>query len=111
MITEQERQRRIAAAVEHDRLIEAVDGKRWWYLSFCDGSRPRGTQFLGGVFVQGATPAGAIRASWELRINPGGEVRVADVPEGMMLDPAYINRLLTRAEVEKMPEPSRRATG
>lgn len=47
----------------------------WWYLSFADGTREKGSQWLGAVYVQADSFIGAIDRAWELGINPGGEVQ------------------------------------
>lgn len=76
----------------------------WWYLSFCDPDLPKGTQFLGGCYVQAASLADAITASWEAGCNPGGEVKAVDIPievwaEFSPVTPEDCYRLLTREEL------------
>lgn len=44
------------------------------WMSFCDGSRPKGSQFLGACVVDANSMEGAIRAAWSAGCNPGGEV-------------------------------------
>jgi hypothetical protein len=51
-----------------------MDEPDWYYLSFSDPKRPRGTQFLGACFVRGTTARMAVQAAWNLKCNPGGEV-------------------------------------
>ena len=72
----------------------------WWWLSFADGHRPRGKQFLGVVMVSGETIGDAIQEAWRRNINPGGEV------QGICLDEveapaAWRNRLLTKKQTKE----------
>lgn len=48
----------------------------FFYLSFCDTERPKGTQFLGATIVEAPDSTSAVKRSWELGINPGGEVAI-----------------------------------
>lgn len=73
---------------------------RWWWLSFVDGDRPKGEQFLGACMVQGRGITTAISRSWDLGCNPGGEVAFVEIPADRTIPDAWANRLLTRAEVE-----------
>ncbi len=76
-----------------------------WMLSFCDTTRPAGTQYLGGAVVSAAGPAMAVAAASLFGANPGGEVQMAGpLPFGCIAD-EYHNRLLTREEVESIPAP------
>lgn len=77
----------------------------WFYMSFCDADLPEGQQFLGGIYVRGASLEEALTRSHLLSINPGGEVEcVGPFPEGMLDEDGVPEgdreRLLTRAEVE-----------
>jgi hypothetical protein len=74
----------------------------WWWLSFVDPERPRGQRFLGGALVEAYTIGDAIRACWQMGINPGGEVMSFAVPPEYeyRLDPSITNRLLTKAEID-----------
>lgn len=81
----------------------------WWYMSFTDDTRPKGSQFLGAALVLAVTLEEAIRASWTLGCNPGGAVMAVPLPVGARPDPAFCNRLLTREEAEGMPEPAEMA--
>ena len=75
--------------------------KAWYYISFADGTLPKGTQFLGAVVVEGYGVSTAIQRAHELGINPGGEALTAAWPDHVPL-PAegFRNRLLNRAEAE-----------
>ena len=77
--------------------------ERWFFMSFADGSLPAGTQFLGGCFVQAGSLPAAITLSHALGINPGGEVRVMELPEDAVEDHVPERdryRLLSRQEIE-----------
>ncbi len=76
-----------------------------WWLSFCDGSRPKGSQFLGVAIIPGVAtddPFGGIGAATAtahiLGCNPGGEVSgYPHVPQRYW--PAgTIGKLLTKEE-------------
>lgn len=79
-------------------------GHLYW-LSFVE---PQEDRFLGVVIVRGAADLlTAVQVSHALGLNPGGEVRgmlvdrkegIAEIPEG------YIERLLTRDDVNKLME-------
>jgi hypothetical protein len=76
----------------------------WWWLSFCDTSRPAGTQFLGTAVVEAQSVSGALMQARRLGCNPGGEVK--GFPFVGTPDAAYCNRLLGRDEAESFPEPA-----
>nr|ABU51093.1 BpiB02 [uncultured organism Bio4] len=71
-----------------------------FYMSFADGSKPKGQQFLGGLFIQAKSFTGAIRASHQQGLNPGGEVQAAVVQRPV--ESKWIGRLMSRAELEEM---------
>ena len=75
-----------------------------WWLSFCDGDRPEGQQFLGVSVVDGFNLASAAANAHRLGCNPGGEVMGIEAPEDMihMVPESYRNRLLTRSEAEEL---------
>lgn len=98
---------------------------RTFWLSFCDGKRPAGEQFLGACLVD-VTQAEASQALIEIAFsfpdalhgsewvaaatrkahregcNPGGEIASADVTDGPpeMLSLYPRNRLMSKAELE-----------
>lgn len=72
----------------------------WWQLSFADG-----TGFLGGYGTRADDFLEAYARSIVLDINPGGEVKGIDYTASAV-DPAYLDRLLTRSGVEDMPQPT-----
>jgi hypothetical protein len=74
---------------------------QWWWLSFCDASRPVGEQFLGVSIVGPAQSMGhASMLAWARGCNPGGEIVGGPVRPGGIeqLPEADRNRLLTRDE-------------
>lgn len=86
----------------------------WYYLSFADGGRPKGTQFLGGCYVRVPVDAESmasreqlwrtLQESHRLGINPGGEVRalgpIPDEEIAEKVQPVDLRRLLTREEIK-----------
>lgn len=93
------------------------DGKegRYWWLSFADGGKPRGQEFLGACVVRASGFVTAIIAAKKFGCYPGGEV--VGIPLTMTneeaiavffvfangdrrKDPAY--RLLARPEAEQL---------
>lgn len=76
----------------------------WWWLSFADGKRPRGDQFLGACLVQASDGIDAVRTTHRMGLNPGGEVLFLPVESAKVdrVPERYRNRLLTRAECEQM---------
>jgi hypothetical protein len=78
-----------------------------WYLSFCDGDRPKGSQFLGACVVIADSPEGAVTESHLRGCNPGGEIAMWEAPAGterevlaaMESRGQKINTLLSRADI------------
>lgn len=81
-------------------LSELPLPKTWWYMSFADPDLPKGSQFLGGAIVKAQGVATAHIEVNRLGINPGGEVMFMQVPPDVQVNEDYVNRLLTREEVE-----------
>lgn len=78
---------------------EAAEGQlAWWWLSFADGDRPKGEQFLGVAIVQSFGFGGALAETHRRKCNPGGEVDGSQLPDWVVPPPEYRNRLLTREE-------------
>ena len=91
---------------------DATDGL-WFYFSFADGSRPKGTQFLGGVYIQVPPEAEGLndkamlwetlRKSHRIGVNPGGEVKtIGPIPAAVIeanVPAASRERLLTEKEI------------
>lgn len=74
------------------------------YLSFTDPKRPKGDRFIGGAFIRETEHVPAITRAWELGINPGGQVMFMG-PVPLPAD-EWVERLLTREEVESVPPPA-----
>lgn len=68
-----------------------------WWLSFCDGDRPAGEQFLGATIVPGESMTEAVVNAHIIGCNPGGAVQGVEVPEHMeAYCKMWIGRLLTK---------------
>lgn len=77
----------------------------WWWLSFCDPDRPKGTQFLGVAIIQGYDIIEASQRAWALGCNPGGEVMGLDITRGIhTIPPKDRGRLLDKDEIEPYGE-------
>jgi hypothetical protein len=78
---------------------------KFWWLSFLDASRPKGSRFLGGCVVDvapgGNLLAAALRAH-KLGCNPGGECLGQPIPSqhARMIQAHDVGRLMDRAESE-----------
>lgn len=96
----EERDRRIRNAFRR-ALVHDGDEHAWWWLSFCDTTRPEGSQFLGGCLVAAPTFEVAVARSHLLRINPGGEVAgLGPIPVDQIPDHQPRHQLLSREEIE-----------
>lgn len=74
----------------------------WWWLSFADSDKPKGSQFLGVVIVQGTSIESAAMEAHAVNANPGGQVLGVPIPESI-LDSIPVpdrNRLLTKDEAK-----------
>jgi hypothetical protein len=57
----------------------------WWWLSFCDDSRPKGQQFLGACIVGPAdSEMHAHMLACAYDCNPGGEIVFQPIPDDRM---------------------------
>ncbi len=75
----------------------------WWWLSFCDNTRPVGDRFVGLALVEAHSMVEATKAAWARGCNPGGEVFGYEVPAKFGPPPTgYQHRLLTRSDAEEM---------
>jgi len=93
----------------HDRLFEMALEEAagvepgWWWLSFADGSRPTGQQFLGVAVVRAAGFGLAVMRAHELGINPGGEVCGDVIPAACPPPDEMLDRLVTdKARIEEL---------
>jgi hypothetical protein len=86
-----------------DMVLEAdpLAPERLWYMSFCDGDRPKGEQFLGSLYIRGKSFCGAVSKSHLLGLNPGGEILFVEVPLDVAsrVPEEWIGRLLSREEL------------
>ena len=78
-----------------------------FYMSFADGTRLKGDQFLGAVIVPALSLVEAIAVAHVLGINPGGEVlghRVHNPETGddIAVPERFQNKLLGREELEEL---------
>ena len=69
----------------------------WWWLSFADARRPRGSRNLGVSIVEADTLYGAIAVSHIRGCNPGGQVAICRVPAPL---PGMGHRMLTADELK-----------
>ncbi len=72
----------------------------FWWLSFADGDKEPGTQFLGVAIVEGQNVQAAVERAAVLGIDPGGEVAAWAVPPEFQarIEP-HVNRLLLGADL------------
>lgn len=76
----------------------------WWYLSFCDTGKPKGTQFLGACVVQAWGMVQAAEKAWDEMCNPGGEVKGFEIPADKigLVPMEWRNRLMSREEMKEI---------
>jgi hypothetical protein len=70
----------------------------WFYLSFATKEGWRGA-----AIVQAPSMIAAVRRAHDLRINPGGEVLLGELPPDMVPPKEWRERLLTKLELETIP--------
>jgi hypothetical protein len=90
MLTPDEFMERVLELLAQERR----DPMRWWYLSYATEEG-----FLGAVYIEAHGPVEAAFFSNKRKISPGGEVFMAQVPNGKLPEERFRNRLLTRDEV------------
>lgn len=73
----------------------------WWWISFADPDKPKGSQSLGVVIVKGGGMQEALQNAWTMNINPGGQVQAIEIPDEHVPPAEFHNRLLSRAELEE----------
>jgi len=69
-----------------------------YWLSFADGRKPRGSQWLGGCMVEAPSFMTAVDKAHRLKINPGGEVKGSELQDNektRALLAAHGNKLFT----------------
>lgn len=79
---------------------------QWLWLSFADGSKPSGEQFLGVLVLKANDIIDACRTAHNLGLNPGGQVLAIEFPlmSAAMYDvlEPYLGRLLNAAECAEL---------
>jgi hypothetical protein len=69
----------------------------WYYLSFADPNKPKGTQFLGAIVIEASDAKDAIWRTHLIGENPGGEVMTWEID---ILPPEeYRARLLSLEDI------------
>jgi hypothetical protein len=76
----------------------------WYWLSFCDDSNPRDSQFLGACIVPSLDFKMAPLVAGLLGCNPGGECRSVPCPSGLPVPADYIGRLLDADEIQVLDD-------
>lgn len=85
---------------ERDREV-SENRLNWWWLSFCDGRRPAGSQFLGVAVVYALGMTHAVRMAHEKGINPGGEVMSYPLDDDLVpADESVVDKLLDKPTAE-----------
>lgn len=76
----------------------------FWWLSFCEGTKPKGSQFLGACIVPGLTMGLACQEAHRLGCNPGGEVAGFAIPQSRrhLVRDEDIGKLFSREECEAL---------
>lgn len=74
----------------------------YFWLSFADPYKSKGTQFLGALVIEGSSFMAAVKSSHVMGLNPGGEVQglafqMSD-SQGRELIEKWKNKLLSKAE-------------
>jgi hypothetical protein len=72
---------------------ESKEHDHWWFLVFSDNGRP-----LGSSVVQGKNFLGAVKESWRLGVNPGGQCVGDRIPNDEYVPDEAKNRLFTDKE-------------
>lgn len=98
---------------------------RTYWLSFCDGEKPKGSQFLGACIVEVTAEeardvlldldrrfpmhaqgvewiAAASAKAWALGCNPGGEVLSTEINPDVMPADSPIGVLMSKARIEEL---------
>lgn len=85
-------------------LAEADDGPMgWWILSFTDPELPNGQQHLGTALVEARNEIMAMQRTWDLGINPGGQISIVGPILGEHIPPEHRpNELLQRADIDDL---------
>jgi hypothetical protein len=79
-----------------------IPEERTYWLSFADGERPAGQQFLGVIVTRAWSIQAAIRRTHVLGVNPGGGVLSAELPDSDQTRAIPRDRLLSWADLEAL---------
>lgn len=71
----------------------------YFYLSFCDVTKPAGQHFLGATVVRAKNERGAVAKATELGINPGGEIAITQLKELPSEGAHFLNTFVPRETV------------
>jgi hypothetical protein len=78
----------------------------YYWLSFADAQKPKGSQFLGARIIEGVTLMAAIKAAHIMGLNPGGEVQAVAFQvldeKGEAIMKNWKESLLTEAQCEAL---------
>ena len=77
-----------------------------WWLSFADGSLPKGEQFLGVCIVTASDFRTAIQRAHLLGCNPGGEVKGVKIfaDTAPFIEDKWRRRILTKEECAELDQ-------
>ena len=70
-----------------------------FWLSFCDGKKEKGKQFIGVILIEAEDFISAIKKTHKLKINPGGEVQGFELEKIPHFEELK-NRLVDKKELE-----------
>ena len=73
----------------------------FWWLSFADGNRPEGQQFIGVIIGQGYNIEAVITETHLREINPGGSCAFAQIPPEHVPLPEFHWVLLSYADLSQ----------
>lgn len=76
----------------------------YFWLSFCDPQKPKGTQFLGVCIVEAISFLQAVEISHILGCNPGGEVKGTEIANHLKISLKWTNRLLSYEECKQVDD-------
>ena len=93
-----EREKRIKDALK----AEEENDEHFWWLSFADGTKPKGTQNLGVVITKAKGMAHAIAKSHELGLNPGGGIQACTFSHKLIEGKDCCDKLLTRDDLRRL---------
>jgi hypothetical protein len=77
----------------------------FFWLSFCDVTKPKGSQFLGACIVSANDIESAVQKSWILGINPGGEVACVELDLNISDIDMILNnqnKLMSKTEINEL---------